>query len=221
MADDDWIMGELARQDNYEAMPASTNIDDRRPTNLHEFSGNEPVIVPGYMRPARGWGDLIDQSALQMDAGRDRTFGHDPHGFKAAIDNPPPQAFPHPLQASTADQFEGRLARKESLDELDRIVDRAFRQNPPPQWAQRDLPQRTQAELDAAYEELLRNAPPVDPRAGRPTNDEQSVMAGRPPIQGPPAPSPYPPPGQPWPTPRGKPGPIMPPLPWLPPDWRN
>jgi hypothetical protein len=32
-------------------------------------------------------------------------------------------------------------------------------------------------------------------------------------------PSPYPAPGQPWPTPRGAPGPILPPLPWQPPDW--
>lgn len=32
-------------------------------------------------------------------------------------------------------------------------------------------------------------------------------------------PSPYPAPGQPWPMPRGKPGPILPPLPWQPPDW--
>lgn len=32
-------------------------------------------------------------------------------------------------------------------------------------------------------------------------------------------PSPYPKPGTPWPTPRGAPGPILPPLPWQPPDW--
>ena len=30
----------------------------------------------------------------------------------------------------------------------------------------------------------------------------------------------YPSPGQPWPTPRGAPGPMLPPEPWLPPDWR-
>jgi hypothetical protein len=232
MADDDWTMGELAAQDAYEpsgfdtmqmAQPGgfakfvpSTNVEDRRPTSLHEFTAREPVLVPGFTDKAHGWGDMIEKAMLHGDPGPDRTFGHDPHGFKAAIDAPPPRAFPHPTQGNPADIFEGRLGRQEFMDQMDRSMDKAMRENPG--WADRrmskDLRNTPVTQLSddelAMLEEMLRQ-PPIDPNAGPPTGDETNVMA---------RPSPYPPPGQPWPAPKPGQGPILPPPPWLPPDWR-
>jgi hypothetical protein len=185
MPDDDWTMGELAAQDAYEpsgfdtmqmAQPGgfakfvpSTNVEDRRPTSLHEFTAREPVLVPGYTEPVKGWGDMIEKNLLLSDPGPDRTFGHDPHGFKAAIDNPPARAFPHPMQSNPADVFEGRLNRQEFTDALNRSMDKAMRENP--EWAQR----RTDRAVGGSkFDELLKDLESrVQPQPEGPLTEEE------------------------------------------------
>jgi hypothetical protein len=171
-----WRMGALARMDQYEGLPMSNNIEDRRPTSLHEFSAREPVLVQGYTDPARGWGDMIDKNALMLDA-KDMTFGQpDQYGFSEALgmhQQRNMQPFPHPLKINPADEFEGRLERQEFMDAMNRSMDKAIRENP--NWLEKQMnkpiTQLSDEEL-AKMTEMMNPPEQIDPFAGPAVGDE-------------------------------------------------